>query len=118
MMRMRKFLAGYACFFLSVFLLLVCLPLQALAAEGKVVRVGWYDGGYNITGSDGERSGYGYDFQQTVAAYTGWRYEYVKGSSVARLICLTAFPTRRSVRSICCFRLCLWAEKSIIFTPI
>lgn len=85
MMRMRKFLAGYVCTFLSVFLLLVCLPLQALAAEGKVVRVGWYDGGYNITGPSGERSGYGYDFQQTVAAYTGWRYEYVKGSSVELL---------------------------------
>ena len=85
MMRMRKFLAGYVCTFLSVFLLLVCLPLQALAAEGKVVRVGWYEGGYNITGPSGERSGYGYDFQQTVAAYTGWRYEYVKGSSVELL---------------------------------
>lgn len=85
MMRMRKFLAGYVCFFLSVFLLLVCLPLQALATEGKVVRVGWYDGGYNITGTSGERSGYGYDFQQTVAAYTGWRYEYVNGSSVELL---------------------------------
>ena len=80
MMSMRKFLAGYACFFLSV-LLLVCLPLQALAAEGKVVRVGWYEGGYNTTGPSGERTGYGYEFQQTVAAYTGWRYEYVKGSS-------------------------------------
>lgn len=44
-----------------------------------------YDGGYNITGPSGERSGYGYDFQQTVAAYTGWRYEYVKGSSVELL---------------------------------
>lgn len=85
MMRMRKFLAGYVCFFLSVFLLVVCLPLQALATESKVVRVGWYDGGYNITGPSGERSGYGYDFQQTVAAYTGWRYEYVKGSSVELL---------------------------------
>ena len=85
MMRMRKFLAGYICFFLSAFLLLVCLPLQALATESKVVRVGWYDGGYNITGPSGERSGYGYDFQQTVAAYTGWRYEYVKGSSVELL---------------------------------
>lgn len=41
MMRMRKFLAGYVCFFLSVFLLLVCLPLQALATESKVVRVRW-----------------------------------------------------------------------------
>ena len=85
MMRMRKFLAEYVCTFLSVLLLLVCLPLQALAAEGKVVRVGWYEGGYNITGPSGERSGYGYDFQQTVAAYTGWRYEYVKGSSVELL---------------------------------
>lgn len=75
MMRMRRFLSGYVCFFLSAFLLLVCLPLQALATESKVVRVGWYDGGYNITGPSGERSGYGYDFQQTVAAYTGWRYE-------------------------------------------
>ena len=85
MMRMRRFLSGYVCFFLSAFLLLVCLPLQALATESKVVRVGWYDGGYNITGPSGERSGYGYDFQQTVAAYTGWRYEYVKGSSVELL---------------------------------
>ena len=85
MMRMRKFLAGYVCTFLSVFLLVLCLPLQALAAEGKVVRVGWYEGGYNITGPNGERSGYGYEYQQTVAGYTGWRYEYVKGTSMELL---------------------------------
>ena len=85
MMRMRKFLAEYVCTFLSVFLLVVCLPLQALAAEGKVVRVGWYEGGYNITGPNGERSGYGYEYQQTVAGYTGWRYEYVKGNSMELL---------------------------------
>ena len=86
MKSMRSNLAKYVCFFLSVFLLLVCLPLQALATEGKVVRVGWYDeGGYNITGPNGERSGYGYEYQQTVAAYTGWRYEYVKGNSMELL---------------------------------
>ena len=85
MKSMRGNLAKYVCLCLSVLLLLVCLPLQALAAEGKVVRVGWYEGGYNITGPDGERSGYGYDFQQTVAAYTGWRYEYVKGTSIELL---------------------------------
>ena len=85
MKSMRSNFAKYVCLCLSVFLLLVCLPLQALAAEGKVVRVGWYEGGYNITGPGGERSGYGYEFQQTVAAYTGWRYEYVKGSSVELL---------------------------------
>lgn len=85
MKSMRSNLAKYVCLCLSVLLLLACLPLQALAAEGKVVRVGWYEGGYNITGTSGERSGYGYDFQQTVAAYTGWRYEYVNGSSVELL---------------------------------
>ena len=82
MKSMKSNFAKYTCLCLSVLLLLVCLPLQALAAEGKVVRVGWYEGGYNLTGPNGERSGYGYEFQQTVAAYTGWRYEYVKGSRV------------------------------------
>ena len=85
MKSMRRNLAKYVCLCLSVLLLLACLPLQALAAEGKVVRVGWYEGGYNITSPNGERSGYGYEFQQTVAAYTGWRYEYVKGSSMELL---------------------------------
>lgn len=85
MKSMRSNFAKYVCLCLSVFLLLVCLPLQALAAEGKVVRVGWYESGYNTTGPSGERTGYGYEFQQTVAAYTGWRYEYVKGSSVELL---------------------------------
>ena len=85
MKRMRSNLAKYVCLCLSVLLLLACLPLQALSAEGKVVRVGWYEGGYNITGPNGERSGYGYEFQQTVASYTGWRYEYVKGTSMELL---------------------------------
>lgn len=85
MKSMRSNLAKYVCFCLSVLLLLACLPLQALATEGKVVRVGWYEGGYNITGPNGERSGYGYEYQQTVAAYTGWRYEYVKGTSMELL---------------------------------
>lgn len=86
MKSMRSNLAKYVCLCLSVLLLLACLPLQALAADGKVVRVGWYDeGGYNITGPNGERSGYGYEYQQTVAAYTGWRYEYVKGTSMELL---------------------------------
>ena len=28
----------------------------------------------------GRRSGYAYEYQQKIAAYTGWTYEYVKGS--------------------------------------
>ena len=47
-------------------------------AASKVVRVGWYEDAYNITGKNGERSGYAYEYEQSVAAYTGWTYEYVK----------------------------------------
>jgi signal transduction histidine kinase/ActR/RegA family two-component response regulator len=57
-------------------------PVSTFAEEAgsKVVRVGWYEGTYNTTGADGERSGYSYEYQQSVAAHTGWTYEYVKGS--------------------------------------
>ena len=44
--------------------------------------MGWYEDAYNITGKNGERSGYAYEYEQSVAAYTGWTYEYVK----ARLV--------------------------------
>ena len=58
---------------------IVALPflVKAEAADSKVVRVGWYEGTYNTTSSNGERSGYSYEYQQTVAGYTGWTYEYV-----------------------------------------
>ncbi len=65
-------------FILSFCFLFVCLIAPVRAEEQKVVRVGWYEDSYNITGENGERSGYGYEYQQAVAAYTGWKYEYVK----------------------------------------
>ncbi len=56
-------------------------PLTALAHESRnVVRVGWYESPFNTTGDLGRRSGYAYDYQQKIAAYTGWTYEYVRGS--------------------------------------
>lgn len=69
--------------------LLICLfvaltalaPLAACArAEAKIVRVGWYESPFNITDRHGRRSGYAYEYQRKIAAYTGWRYEYVEGS--------------------------------------
>ena len=48
---------------------------------GKTVRVGWYESPYNRIDKYGRRSGYAYDFQQKIAAYTNWDYEYVEGSS-------------------------------------
>ena len=59
-------------------LLAFALPALAQAPQPKVVRVGWYEDAYNITGAHGERSGYGYEYEQAVAAYTGWKYEYVR----------------------------------------
>ena len=74
----------HRCYCLILCLLACCsflaLPLTATAAQQpKVVRIGWYEDAYNITGKHGERSGYAYEFEQAVAAYTGWQYEYVKG---------------------------------------
>ena len=48
-------------------------PLAAQAQGGeKVVRVGWHEEPYFITDQYGRRSGYSYEYQCKVAAYTGW----------------------------------------------
>ena len=77
--RSNRYLHFLLCFVLFI---LALFPSSALAAEEtatKVVRVGWYEDSYHITGENGIRSGYGYEYEQAVAAYTGWDYEYVKG---------------------------------------
>ena len=69
-------------FFLSFLLIFLMFPVTASAAgqpEHKTVRVGWYEDSYHITGENGVKSGYGYEYEQAVSAYTGWDYEYVKG---------------------------------------
>ena len=48
--------------------------------ESKTVRVGWYEDSYHITDRNGDRSGYGYEYEQAVSAYTGWDYDYVTGN--------------------------------------
>ena len=75
----RKITAGVFCLALS--LTAVC-PLTAFAAEAeqKTVRVGFYPCPFNIKGESGHLSGYAYDYQQDLAAYTGWKYEYVEAS--------------------------------------
>ena len=65
---------------LGALLVLTALCPAALAQvqEQKTVRVGWFENHFNITGANGERSGFGYEYQQAVSAYTGWSYEYVE----------------------------------------
>ena len=82
---MKKFkinVQGYGCILLCLILCMILLPIPVSAQEdrSKVVRVGWYEGTYNTTGPDGQRRGYSYEYQQAVAAHTGWKYEYVEGS--------------------------------------
>lgn len=82
---MKKFklnVQSYICILLCLILYITVLPLSVSAQEdrSKVVRVGWYEGTYNTTGPDGQRRGYSYEYQQAVAAHTGWKYEYVEGS--------------------------------------
>lgn len=80
-MKKRKKVQRHGCFFLCLVLMLMLLPIRAGAAEkedAETIKVGWYEDSYHITGEEGERSGYGYEYEQAVAAYTGWKYEYVK----------------------------------------
>lgn len=59
----------------------IALPCIVHAdSAGKTVRVGWYESPFNITGESGRKSGYAYEYQQKIAAYTGWDYYYVTGS--------------------------------------
>ena len=60
--------------------MILMVPLTAYAQEaGKTVRVGWYESPFNTMDQFGRRSGYAYDYQKKIAAYTGWNYEYVEG---------------------------------------
>lgn len=71
---------------LILFLLLINLisfPYKVNAAEDseQTVRLGYYQRtDFQEGSSDGTpKDGYGYEYLQQVAAYTGWRYEYVYG---------------------------------------
>lgn len=58
-------------------------PLASYAGDEssrRTVRVGWHEAPYFITDEYGRHSGYSYDYQCKLAAYTGWDYEYVEGS--------------------------------------
>ena len=82
---MKKFklnVQRHICILLCLILYITVLPLPVSAeeAKSKTVRVGWYEGTYNTTEPDGKKRGYSYEYQQAVAAHTGWKYEYVEGS--------------------------------------
>ena len=66
---------------LLILSLAVFSPAAAQASSsGKTVRVGWYESPFNSTDKSGRRSGYAYEYQLKIAAYSGWNYVYVNGS--------------------------------------
>ena len=65
------------------------IVIEAEVPEGALLRIqslphvlgAQYDAGQlSITCENGERSGYGYEYQQSVAAYTGWTYHYIEAN--------------------------------------
>ncbi len=73
-------LKRYCYLLLCLFLFMPLLQSTAAAVQNSsAVRVAWYeDAAYNITDENGERRGYGYEYQRSIAEYTGWTYQYVE----------------------------------------
>jgi len=72
-----------------VVLFITILPANVLAESTienrKNVKAGWFNEVFFEVDGAGRKSGYGYDYQQKIAAYTGWTYEYVEGPWVELL---------------------------------
>ena len=77
--RMKRVAVLLLCMILAAACLLPAIAC-ARETERKTVRVGWHEPPYFITDQYGRRSGYSYEYQRKLAAYTGWTYEYVEGS--------------------------------------
>lgn len=78
---MHKKLNLYILFFC---LIMILLPVSAAKAEEREIRVGFANSSKMISsdtvGQDSEyKTGYGYDYLQDIASYTGWTYKYVYG---------------------------------------
>ena len=80
-----KHLNRAVCLLTALLMAVLLVMPAAVCAEdekpGKVtVKVGWHEVPYFIKDADGRCSGYTYDYQCKLAAYTGWEYEYVEGT--------------------------------------
>ncbi len=72
--------AGRFAILLLILQMLLLFPAAHAETDGKTVRVGWYESPFNETDQFGRRSGYAYEYQHKISAYTGWNYEYVEGT--------------------------------------
>ena len=77
MKRIISFLTACIVLMLSA---VIALPVSAADKDEKIVRVGWYESSYSHIDQFGRRCGLVYEYQQKIAAHTGWTYEYVQDS--------------------------------------
>ena len=85
MNRVIKYCSSFIlCFFLMF--ASTIMPLQAKSNNiiqekevAETVRVAWYEDSYHITNINKTESGYAYEFEQALNAYTGWNLKYVHG---------------------------------------
>ena len=79
----QLYLAAKKCaaLFLILVILLSLVPGRAFAAEQTVIRVGYDSNSHFIRETDGQFYGYGVEYLEKIAEYTGWEYEYVEDSS-------------------------------------
>lgn len=62
----------------TAFVLCLCLLPDTAAAQSRKVRVGYMDtDGFIMKDANGGFRGYGVDYLNKIAYYTGWEYEYV-----------------------------------------
>ena len=64
-------------------IIVVLLPIETMLvrAEERVIRVGYDSNSKFIQEIDGEYYGYGVEYLEKIAEYTGWKYEYVNDES-------------------------------------
>ena len=82
MRKNRGLIKAAITFLLITFIASFSMPFAVFAEEkeSKVVRVGTHEAPFFITDKYGRKSGYSYEYLRKIAAYTGWKYEYVEGT--------------------------------------
>ena len=77
----NKVMRAAACILCVALITALLTPFAVFAQDStKTVRVGWFESPFNSIDKSGRRSGYAYEYQLKIAAYAGWKYEYVSGS--------------------------------------
>lgn len=62
-------------------LIFLVIPQNILASEQRVIRVGYDSNSNFIKETGGHYYGYGVEYLEKIAEYTGWKYEYIKDDS-------------------------------------